>query len=745
MSSTLPTKQDFYNAKEDLMTVDAVSNSKDPVSGVEIDTYMTRRGGQTDTLAGRLKAIGIERIGDFTVGCVVNKRNQGVLEVGGSVYVWRGALPKIVPANSSPQSTGGISPNGDWIDVGDASAYQRVISELDDGAGSSLIGYLSRTVYSKLSDKPHVKDYGAIGDGTLHTLSEKFGTLSEAVAVYPFVTSLSDSLDWAAIQKACLNTASSVIDFTGGYYVVGGKDITRSGDTELIGVSGTTVDMGGGEFLISGVITQLPNLASSIGTSSSSITLLSAPADVSTGDVVCVYNPNNYSWSQHRAYYRDGEFFKVRSVSGAVMSIYGRPRGSYLASSVQVYAFKRTSVKIDTVNFVGGSLSTKVPLIVRFATDLSVTGFTGSKSKSYQLYVDRCKDVTINGGVSVNNSTELDDDYGILIGNSADVTFIGGSHYATRHAIAIGGDDVVCGVPNRNVRIIGASLYSAHDSDAGAADTHGNCDNVQYINCVVNSASVMNGRDVKLKGCTIFGRSLADGNAVFGSEIVGGLFEITDCDVVSGGSFSPFGCIQPSMVIPTKEDLTVKVRNLTVRAPGGAAGHIVRIRVAEGQTSKINVILDGIDAASLGSLLSFLYVRCDSVISQQTPSDGMSVDNVSGPAGAYLIYPTGASMTAVRTKEMTQMLYSDVVTTVSSTAVGSDVNFRYKYSKLPVVSLSASSSSGNPFSFPGTYPATPYVYSVSSQAIRLAIASSYGNFTAGNSVRIHAAVGVSEV
>lgn len=46
------------------------------------------------------------------------------------------------------------------------------------------------------------RDFGAIADGTLHPLSEQFATLAQAQAVYPHVTSLSQSIDWAALQGA---------------------------------------------------------------------------------------------------------------------------------------------------------------------------------------------------------------------------------------------------------------------------------------------------------------------------------------------------------------------------------------------------------------------------------------------------------------------------------------------------------------------------------------------------------------
>ena len=48
----------------------------------------------------------------------------------------------------------------------------------------------------------NAKDFGAIGDGNSHPLSERYASLSDAKASYPDVVSLDDELDWAAIQTA---------------------------------------------------------------------------------------------------------------------------------------------------------------------------------------------------------------------------------------------------------------------------------------------------------------------------------------------------------------------------------------------------------------------------------------------------------------------------------------------------------------------------------------------------------------
>lgn len=94
--------------------------------------------------------------------------------------------------------------------VGDAALR----AALATSSGAEMVGYRDGTVADYLGETASVKARGAIGDGTYHPLSERFGTsLAAAQAEYPFVTSLTQSIDWAACQKA-LN-AGGVVDFSG--------------------------------------------------------------------------------------------------------------------------------------------------------------------------------------------------------------------------------------------------------------------------------------------------------------------------------------------------------------------------------------------------------------------------------------------------------------------------------------------------------------------------------------------------
>lgn len=68
------------------------------------------------------------------------------------------------------------------------------------------------------------EDYGAIGDGAVHTLNEwipsRFADLTAIKAVFPFVTSLSQTIDYVAIQAA-LNTEYIVELKENAHYVIG--------------------------------------------------------------------------------------------------------------------------------------------------------------------------------------------------------------------------------------------------------------------------------------------------------------------------------------------------------------------------------------------------------------------------------------------------------------------------------------------------------------------------------------------
>lgn len=66
---------------------------------------------------------------------------------------------------------------------------------------------------------PKQPPYNAYGDGQSHPLSTRFNTLAEAQAVFPSATSLTDEIDWCAIQEAIKSSVKNVYLPSGIYMI----------------------------------------------------------------------------------------------------------------------------------------------------------------------------------------------------------------------------------------------------------------------------------------------------------------------------------------------------------------------------------------------------------------------------------------------------------------------------------------------------------------------------------------------
>ncbi|XAG95371.1 hypothetical protein MIF8_80 [Erwinia phage MIF8] len=73
---------------------------------------------------------------------------------------------------------------------------------LASAQGASLVGLPQGGNLSQVLTYVTPEQFGAIGDGKIHPLSELYSSLADAKSVYSFVTDLSQTIDWAACQAA---------------------------------------------------------------------------------------------------------------------------------------------------------------------------------------------------------------------------------------------------------------------------------------------------------------------------------------------------------------------------------------------------------------------------------------------------------------------------------------------------------------------------------------------------------------
>ena len=196
--------------------------------------YFDRFGNRHYTIEG-LKQLFLEHIynlgwnlaGSFQGGGTVTSAGDLLQDKSTNIwYRWDDleTLPKTVPAGSTPASAGGTG-EGKWQPVDVADVLRKDLASSADDKGDNLItvklsypGAVSLTQHDNNALFINVRQFGSIGDGTYHPLSERYASLVDAQAQYTFVTSLTQSIDWAAWQAA-LNTGKVVYGTDNAYVI----------------------------------------------------------------------------------------------------------------------------------------------------------------------------------------------------------------------------------------------------------------------------------------------------------------------------------------------------------------------------------------------------------------------------------------------------------------------------------------------------------------------------------------------
>ncbi len=133
--------EDLQAAKQSILHIEHVATSKDSAGSPAQEVTDTIRGISytNKTLDGLFSDIGFKPVnGSFQDGGTLTNRWDVLLNTAdGSYYQWMGSLPKVVPAGSTPASTGGVGP-GAWLNQSDLTLRSDLFSDTV-GKGDALI------------------------------------------------------------------------------------------------------------------------------------------------------------------------------------------------------------------------------------------------------------------------------------------------------------------------------------------------------------------------------------------------------------------------------------------------------------------------------------------------------------------------------------------------------------------------------------------------------------------------------
>ena len=390
--------------------------------------------------------------------------------------------------------------------------------DLAAAGGSGLVGFLP--------------DVAGAAD---RTAQEK---LRDTVSVFDFAGATHADRLLAAVTAGVtdLYVPAEGIDITSPVTLPVGSAGFRFGGPGVVRVSGTgAIRFGAG-------VAAIPALASDI-VPWVNTAVFTAPHGLAVGQVFGVHNQTDYSFSKYRPYYQDGQMFRVIAVvSPTEVRFSGNARRLFAVADVDCFVLTAGPVDLNNLTVDPSGSTASGILTVDGSVGARFDGLRIMSDGGYTaLEIHRCYDWTLSAPRA---AAYLSDAYPITVSNSQKgVIFAGTGLYSTRHCVAIGGRAGLGCVPSADVTIIGAITESDPDWQIGSIDSHGNSEFITYTDCTVYQSANIAGRNVTLKGCTIYGRSAADGNVIYSSEVAGGWYNFIGCRFITSGNGADFALL----------------------------------------------------------------------------------------------------------------------------------------------------------------------------------------------------------
>ncbi|MEZ2774721.1 hypothetical protein ACBP83_13020 [Acinetobacter pseudolwoffii] len=410
---------------------------------------------------------------------------------------------------------------------------------------------------------------------------------------------------------------------------------------------------------------------------------------IKKGDLLCIFNPANGSFNPTRDYYKDGEYVEVARVDGDTISILDKLYKNYDATAVDVYKINPISVDLSKINIEVDAANPNAAIKITFGRNCIITDPRSTGGQYHNIYIDRCYNTTIYGNDTSCLSPLSGLQYGLMVVNSQKGRVIGGNFSGSRHGTAFGGGGPVCCVPCRDWKVVNASIQNWGAPGVGAADMHGNCDNVQYIDCSLDGAHIA-GSNNKIKNCRITGITHEpSGWGIYTSDVIGGTYDVEDVTIDTTGDGAARGIVYIQLTKDLKSDLTINIKNLKIIGSPKHVETLVQVIVSGGViiTKKVNVTINGLKTVgitSVGSVLRFGY--SNQATTAVIPSDYITIDNLEIPSGANLLLTNNvAAATKLRMPEVSGTQNVNTGDGSQYRIAGSEIILPYIYPVVPTV------------------------------------------------------------
>ena len=444
--------------------------------------------------------------------------------------------------------------------------------------------------------------------------------------------------------------------------------------------------------MATGSISTLPSLSANVKSGDTQITFAAAH-NLELGDIIIIYNRIAGSFSGFRDFYNAGEYAKVKSVSGNTVLLQAPTYDKYNFADVTVYKVRPTKVNITNPKITSDGSALGL-IKATFANNISISKPVLRNSNN------NCISITASLGGSVDlgdctNIGDVGDDYGVVIANSQDISVNGGTYYARRHGVAVGGSNFAGAIPNRNIKFNGCDISNDVSTGVHAADYHGNTEYSGFYGCNIKGGATWQGKNNDIENCTI--TSMLSGACVLAAEVIGGTAKINGNTFIvhndpsnTGRGVIDFGGNSEPINALTTENLTILAKNNTVKSDKLSAITSILIVSNRGTAKKINIDCSD-NKLQVNNFYAALALRN---ISGTAASDFIIVDNNTAPVGITpftMPYDDigfgGSAYHDLPVLRMQSSNFTDTLVTSTTTKqiVGTSVNYKWRYPRIPTV------------------------------------------------------------
>jgi len=354
-----------------------------------------------------------------------------------------------------------------------------------------------------------------------------------------------NSAVFANIETALSDFEGTIVGLAGTYYTDGPFNIPLKSSFKGAGKNATFISAHNSsgifpDFTVvskSGPVpTAMADLSVNTAQGDTTATFASAHG-LSQGDVFLIYNPADFSFSNWRNVYRDGEFCTVAEVVSTTVVGLDKPiYAAHSISAVEIYRCNELATG-DLTGFTAiapGDSSGRNS--VRALTSdwhtlskIENVGARGSDNTSHALFHSyRLFGIDLDAfqwGTNPGSATQ----YGLAVGNSQELD-LSGRFVGHRHGITCGGG-ATFSIPCRDIHVHDFSA-KGDDGAIASADWHGNAEYCSYRNGVINGGGLnVSGNNNVISGITGGG---IDMMVILGRELLGCDHIVEDVSVWTG-------------------------------------------------------------------------------------------------------------------------------------------------------------------------------------------------------------------